>query len=476
MYLHHGVGYCDSGQSHDTSFAALESGTRERVVRAQTEGMAENELSDRDSADGSESFSCSEESEDDEKTQQERRQRISLGGLFTSQGGESTQLDRVVLPGQEKRKFAETDAECQGAADDAMSAEGVGVRWFKGSHIPADPREVLDWHPNRVRAMLVTELHDRLQHLTPKRHKTKRWDPISEFHSLLRGDTPIVSKKGTHGDHWRGRDFYVRVINYVTGDGIRNVRKATSQTWQKVSNEDRHCWYLLHRIAHDSRIAPILDMPKKNEKSKLEAASAEYNQGGTKHGPQTWSGYGFVLSWNTDLGQDDPDVIKLLQSGKVGEDLFRSMKGLTLYQEAFTDLWEHANQVAMRKKLGTVNIGMEHSPNGDHEARVHFHGFLGPDLRSGVGFGWNPVLSEITSEEVKWRGIYPNIKPTRPQKKSWTQIYQAVATGSYYVAGPKIGSILQRSTFKPIEDRAVFNYIKERHANHRSGKTCVIYA
>ena len=104
MYLHHGVGYCDSGQSHDTSFAALESGTRERVVRAQTEGMAENELSDRDSADGSESFSCSEESEDDEKTQQERRQRISLGGLFTSQGGESTQLDRVVLPGQEKRK------------------------------------------------------------------------------------------------------------------------------------------------------------------------------------------------------------------------------------------------------------------------------------------------------------------------------------------------------------------------------------
>ena len=140
------------------------------------------------------------------------------------------------------------------------------------------------------------------------------------------------------------------------------------------------------------------------------------------------------------------------------------MRSLTLYQEAFTDLWEHANQVAMRKKLGTVNVGLEHSAHGDHEARVHFHAFVGPDLRSGVGFGWNPVPVEITSEEVKWKGIYPNIKPTRPQKKSWNQIYQAVATGSYYVAGPKIGSIMQRSTFKPIEDRAVFQI--------HTGETC----
>ena len=145
----------------------------------------------------------------------------------------------------------------------------------------------------------------------------------------------MVFKKGALKDHWRGRDFYVRVINYMTGDGIRNVKQKTSKTWATVTVEDRQQWYLLHRIAHHSRIAPILDMPKTGEKSKLEAASAEHDKDGPRHGTQTWSGYGFVLSWNTDLGQDDPDVIKLVQSGKVGEDLFRSMRSLTLYQEAF---------------------------------------------------------------------------------------------------------------------------------------------
>ena len=95
---------------------------------------------------------------------------------------------------------------------------------------------------------------------------------------------------------------------------------------------------------------------------------------------------------------------------------------------------------------------MEHSCHGDHEARVHFHVFIGPDLRAGVGYGWNPELTEIYSAEISWRNISPNVKATKPQKKSWSQIYNAVATGSYYVAGPKIGSIMKRSTFKPIED------------------------
>ena len=44
-----------------------------------------------------------------------------------------------------------------------------GVRELMDSHIPAAPREVLDSHPNRVRAMFVTEIHERIQHLAPKR-------------------------------------------------------------------------------------------------------------------------------------------------------------------------------------------------------------------------------------------------------------------------------------------------------------------
>ena len=89
-----------------------------------------------------------------------------------------------------------------------------------------------------------------------------------------------------------------------------------------------------------------------------------------------------------------------------------------MYREAFTDLWEHVNALAVRKRLDTVNLGTEHSTHGDHEARVRSHGFIGPDLPSGVRFGWNPVLSEITTEDVVWRGIVPNINVTKPQKRS----------------------------------------------------------
>ena len=96
-------------------------------------------------------------------------------------------------------------------------------------------------------------------------------------------------------------------------------------------------------------------MPKAGQIARSKAGAVESQEDGSKRANLTWSGYGFVLSWNTDLGQDDPDVIKLVQGGQRGESLYKSMRGLTLYQEAFTDLWEHANQIAMRKKLRTVN-------------------------------------------------------------------------------------------------------------------------
>ena len=94
---------------------------------------------------------------------------------------------------------------------------------------------------------------------------------------------------------------------------------------------------------------------------------------------------------------------------------------------------------------------MEHSLNGEWDGRVHFHVFLGPDLRSGIGFEWNPELKTVKGDEVIWRGNRPNVTASRPQKKSWNQIYQAAISGSYYVAGPEIGCIMERSTHRPIE-------------------------
>ena len=59
------------------------------------------------------------------------------------------------------------------------------------------------------------------------------------------------------------------------------------------------------------------------------------------------------------------------------------------------------------------------------DSRVHFHVFVGPDLRNGIGFEWNPELKTVKGDEVIWRGNYPNVTASRPQRKSWNEIYQA---------------------------------------------------
>lgn len=82
--------------------------------------------------------------------------------------------------------------------------------------------------------------------------------------------------------------------------------------------EDKNQWYLLHRIIHHARVARVIRFPKNNQGPGVD--SDVVPEKGPKRGSQLWIGYAFVLSYNTDLGQEDPDVIKLLQSGKSSED------------------------------------------------------------------------------------------------------------------------------------------------------------
>ena len=92
-------------------------------------------------------------------------------------------------------------------------------------------------------------------------------------------------------------------------------------------------------------------------------------------------------------------VFTLLHSGKTGGDLFKTRRGKTLYQDAFTNAWKHSNKIAADNTFGTVKPSMEHSTHGDHEARVDFHVFIGPDLRADVGSGWNTIVPGLTVQE-----------------------------------------------------------------------------
>ena len=375
--------------------------------------------------------------------------RVSLGSLMDPGSGSGAPEASATLPCGEDPPAAAPDEMMAEDAEDCLEF-GDGSSWFNPSHLPGDVQEVLSWHPNRVRATVIMELQHRLQHLRPHRVSKKKFDPILTLHKLSEGHSVESTedlRRPTKEIY--GRNLYTRMLAIISGQPWRNLQKTHHSIWSQCRKEDKKEWCTLWRIMTHVNIQKYVVLPRRRPGRRMDEAVLQQE---TAHNGESFAGYGFLLSYNTDLGQADPDVIKLVQSGKSCEDLYKAMRGMAIYQEAFTELWEHANKIAVKMRLGTINLAMEHSSQGDHEARVHFHVFMGPDLRSGVGFGWNPVLAEVNSRDLQWRGIVPHVKASRPQKRSWNQIYNAVAVGSYYVAGPKIGSIMKRSTYKPIED------------------------
>ena len=409
--------------------------------------------------DGASGDECSNSTSGDEPSEIEsdsshaHGQRVSLGSLCTSspKGAPSTRRHSdaamttlVELPNVDGRRGEQT-----GPTDDGADSP----HWFQAGFIPHNEQEVLTWHPNRLRATLAAELHRRVLHMTPRRSRKKTFEPLNALMNIFTnpGGNAYLQIAKDWKSCTKGRDLYFRLLNMITGIKIRELRVTHGDTWNDTSKEDKAEWFVLHRVVHHPRIGPVIRFPHRFRKRTPwpEAQSAEPVP---VEQVLEWTGYAFTLSYNTDLGTGDPDVIKLVQSGKTGESLYKGMRGMAIYSEAFADLWEHANKLARSKRFVTVNVAMEHSMHGDWDGRVHFHVFIGPDLRSGIGFAWNPELKTVKGDEVTWRGNRPNVKASRPQKKSWNQIYQAAISGSYYVAGPKIGCILKRSTYRPIED------------------------
>ena len=378
--------------------------------------------------------------------------RISLGSVFIGSSSPLPLDNEYQSPARQQRGSPANRAASPVSVHSGPARSEEVAEWFHGRHVPDEKMDVLSWHPNRVQGLVVAELHSKLNNLKPRRSRHKCFDPVTAMQDLVEMRHAVPLGNATWRERLNAKDLYTRVLNMITGVHVRELKKMVARKWSEYDIDGKNQWCVLHRIIHHGRVAPLIRFPNRSGMAEME--KAEQNQK-KKHDCKTitWTGYGFVLSYNTDLGQEDPDVIKTVHSGKVGEELLKAMRGLEIYQEAFTDLWDHANALGTSKRLPTVNVGMEHSTHGDHEARVHFHVFVGPDIRGGVGFGWTPVLVELTNQEVMWRGIAPNVKPTKPQKKSGNQIYQAVATGSYYVAGPKIGTIMKRSTYQPIQDQ-----------------------
>ena len=324
--------------------------------------------------------------------------------------------------------------------------------WTEDEAFPDDRKDLMNWHPNRVRVAVAQAVLGCLR--SPQRVKftEKKLDIYGALKDITAQNGAGQKLRASAGKRTRGRNLYFKVMGHLTGEPIRTLRKVLTPKWSQCQREDRDEWVLLDKVFYDPRLKGLDEISKDFRDEKYHETESKEGNGKKQKERKQHKGYGFTLSYNTSLGFDHPDVIKVVQSGKVGEALYKALRAIPVFQEAFSELWEFANKLAMKHKLPTVNVAMEHSQHGDHEARVHFHVFLGLELRGGVGFGRVPFVIEIDELEFRWRGITPHVKPSMPQRKSWNVIYQALASGSYYVAGPKYGGIMKRSTSEPIQD------------------------
>ena len=392
--------------------------------------------------------------------------RISVGSLFSA--GSSAQQEDAESPGSSSRELASVQSvgtqrsTAVGAIDGTMVQEVSSL----DEHLPTDRNEIMSWHPNRLCAALVQFVASRVDQTGEakrrRRLQGKTFDPVATVLAWTNapGTTPASAPiSGT--DRKNARRFFVKVLGRLLQRPQRALTEDSNRLWRPLRAEERNQWSCLQRIVIHERVQPrVTELTEDISRNWLQlptaatrtVLSADQQEGQKTREEGAKVGYGYVVTYNTKLGQDDPEVIKAVQSGATGHALRQALSRLPVYHEAFEDLWVFANTLADSKKFGTVSVALEHSPNGDHKARVHFHIFIGIDLSKGLGFAQTPKMRSIPSNEFKWRGLLATVSPTMTTRKGWSAIYQAVATGAYYVAGPKETLIMKRSTLEPITD------------------------
>ena len=241
-----------------------------------------------------------------------------------------------------------------------------------------------------------------------------------------------------------GRDIYHRVVSILTGSSIRAVKQATRSFWENLGSHGKDSWAQLHELFKLSDVQPCAQEFLPDWSLKRRHVSDERRTRAAAADSATWHGYGISVVFNTPVGQDDVEVIRILQSGKSGQELRTELKKVPCYKVFLDACWEHFEEVGKENGFPLVACGLEHSEHGSHPARVHVHVFMGMDVR-GAFFANNAPMGVISHEKLVWGGQEPGyVRPTLVVRRTHSHIHKAVIQAYYYVAGPKSTQLLLR--------------------------------
>ena len=393
---------------------------------------------------------------------------IDLSSIFESLAADPAS---PVLPSTQAHEWAAEDLGDHGLnlADIFMSDQDKAAQNFKPSTSP-DKVDLgtIQWdalqtmHPNRIFCVVIEFIHKRWPSVAVRRCSRKGKKPCLLYELAHLTKDPMRKLKLPMD--WRMRsDAYYNMtawISRLSGRGIRQVRQEMNEAWIRKGKwtqmeEMVKCRFqFLKQLEKQSKFQdafPELFSRRPNGRSSQSSFVVEATKSVVPL-PVTQC-HGWLATYNTDLGLHDPEILQWVQQGLRGSELADKLKHHDLLKNAFHRFVSMHKDRAEKHDFKTWAVGLEHSRNAKHPARVHVHTYAGVDIRGGQLLMGVPQARPVSKSGLLLKGCdAPTVRFTVIRRPSPTTILNGVCHGMYYVAGAKESSLMMEASMHPIKD------------------------
>ena len=396
--------------------------------------------------------------------------RLSLGEIF-EQLGEETKPPGICS----RQSFGWTDEDVggHGLCIEDIFAQSTDSQKSEAPNKPTAKANVelasVEWsglqamHPNKIFCIVIEYIIGRWPHLAVQRRVRLTKGQSWRYTLAQLAKDPLRVLKLPLNARERSDPYYSMTawISRLSGRGIRPVRRDMNDEWVKnrkwKSLDDSvkcrfHFLRLLEKESLFQDAFPEVFGKRPNGRSS-QASFQDVGSKATEPLPVTQC-YGWLATYNTDLGLQDPDILQWVQQGLRGSDLADKLKEHDLIKKAFSRFVSFHKDRADKHGFKTWAVGLEHSMNAKHPARVHLHTYAGVDIRGGHILMGVPVARPVSKSSLTFPGCdAPIVRFTIIRRPSPSTILNGVSTGMYYVAGAKESSLMLEASAIPIEDQ-----------------------
>ena len=313
-------------------------------------------------------------------------------------------------------------------------------------------QDVVKWHPNRIWHFFMDKFFSD-RPIKRRRLTRKGRCPTSELAAVISGHCPekdsVVITRHMKKDAY---DWYSKIVAKLTHETWRLCKNKMHFSW-KIADvaTDKQKWLVLGNfIRQDRALLEHFGMQAGNPDDSSKPASSKQN-------PKICEEIlaenccGIALTYNTDAGLLEPETMAAVQAMSSAQDFIEFAKNNPFHKVLFERFWDFIDKLGKTYRWATVGACMELSENAKQVGRIHFHAYMGSDIKGGPASMTRITRNEVASKDLVWNGLKPCHTVTKTQRTRPLTIFNAVVNGHYYVVARKTTSIVTRTTLEPIQ-------------------------